>query len=175
MKSFSPAGWMVRGFFGADFPSFGNPDGNPSGDGAWAAGGGNSSAPVADAVYFAPPGLEFLQGGGGQGSIVNGNLPGVGVLSAWYYAQSRPNPPGGFPSITFVITANAGVTLTQTSLIALRWISPYTGHTITVTGPEATSFGFGSQSAQWQWNLTAAESMSDVLNHTVPLYLQLQL
>ena len=44
-KSFSPAGMAVKGFFGYEAKVFGNPDGNPSGNGEWSKGKGGGAGP----------------------------------------------------------------------------------------------------------------------------------
>lgn len=47
---FSPAGMAVKGFFGLGAKTFGNPDGNLSGNGQWAAGGGGGGTTTVSVV-----------------------------------------------------------------------------------------------------------------------------
>jgi hypothetical protein len=68
VKAFSPAGMGVKGFFGYGAKTFGNPDGNTSGNGQWAAGGGGSPTP--------PPGTLPVTVGR---NYLDGTLNGIAV------------------------------------------------------------------------------------------------
>lgn len=69
MKSFSPSGAANKAFYGLGARTFGNPDGNLSGNGAWARGGGG--------------------GGGGGGTwvpvVVAGPVAAIAIVDALHY------------------------------------------------------------------------------------------
>lgn len=81
MKSFSPAGAATKAFYGLGARTFGNPDGNTSGNGAWTRGGG--------------PATGFLFT---QRQILPGAVPGNGAAFVTYIGAGRFLASGALPS-----------------------------------------------------------------------------
>lgn len=102
---FSPAGMAVKGFFGLGAKTFGNPDGNLSGNGQWAAGGGGGGTTTVSIVI----GQNYLNGLDIQ------SLMSPSDLIAWQTGQvDTLNIAAGGGGPFIIAGDNAAIVFTQT-------------------------------------------------------------